>query len=713
MKKVLFLLLTAFAVSSCNDDCNHGFDRDVSISGILVGSWYEETLNEEDSYSASGTFYGKYCNTIVQGDGRGTYFIDSEKNRLTCSYESNGLPRVEDWELTNVSDLQFTMSSDIAILTYGKIVESYNMEPGETKQITFNKESVLGYESKNPNIATVSSGGLVTTTGEKGTTYIKLKLNNTNVWVKVIVGDNMNDLWADYSNLLGQNYSVLKDTLGKQSASKEFDDYTSYTYKTSTHNILDYINVLVEKSSHTINQIDLHLNSSVTHEEVLAYMNSRYYRLDGRYANQYHYSCSSSLENSRAAFVYDTANKTVIMLSGDDYKDEMGLSFWPNLTSTFGMIHDDVKKEMQKRSYTFMQSTDSYSFNGSDAYFVTDNDNSYAVEFAYNPDNVVAEYWMYLSSTVDQAEILHYLRTKYVEATDEYVESYGFILYNKEKTLKVVYKAYDNVVIFKDLTKKPVELVLLRDYWKGLGMTRSEVVAKWGTPYQEDESRLVYAVVTDYVATINFIRDANTGKVNLINVFLRNEVKSETIKAYFNKLYTFEEQVASDNGPLLRWLNAKSLNEADMRISYYPDYGVVVYRLLIEEEPIVESKLLPDYSVMINKKASEVKSMLGNPDRELAGSYIYSTVGNENVKRLDIKFEDFDIADNSLSTSVTVNLYENHDQTKVKEFLNGEYSSAAAYTTATAYGYKSKDGNVLIQYTPSANRIMYMKSSGF
>ena len=50
MKKLVFLLITAFAVASCNDDCDHGVGGGGNLD--LVGSWYEETQNEEDTYSA-------------------------------------------------------------------------------------------------------------------------------------------------------------------------------------------------------------------------------------------------------------------------------------------------------------------------------------------------------------------------------------------------------------------------------------------------------------------------------------------------------------------------------------------------------------------------------------------------------------------------------------------------------------------------------------
>lgn len=715
MKKILFLMLAAFAVVSCNDDCDHGFNGGGMDSNLLVGSWYEETQNEEDTYSASSAFYSKYCNRLLQGEGQGTYRLDTERNRLTWSYHVNGMGMTSDWKLRDVSKYQFVQYSDVAILTYGKIVDSYTMKGGDTKTISFNELSVQGYESTNEHIATVSSDGIVTATGEKGTAYIKIKCLEANVYVKVIVGDNYPDLWIDYSGLLGNDYTAMKDLLGDPDSSREFDSYSQYAYVTDLHNILKGLRVSINSGTHKIEQIDLIVREGVPQEEVLAYMNAHYYRLEGKYANQYHYSSSSQIELSRAAYAYDTEKNAVLILSGEDYMDKMGLSFWPNLTSLFGLSKTEVGSEMRNRGYTFLQSFDSYSFNGSDAYAITGSDYSTAVELVFNPDNVASEYWMYLSPSVDQAEILNYLRRKYNEDTEEYIASYGFIFYNEQKSLKLVFKAYDNVVVFTDLTKTPVDQVLLRNYWKGLGMTRNEIITEWGAPYMEDNNgKMTYSVVTDNVAFVNFIRDTKSGKVNLINLFLRDEVNPETIKAYLNRLYIFKEETTSDEGPLLRWLNAKSEDDADMRISYYPNEGVVVYKSLIEEKTVpTASDIIPDYSTLISKTAAQVKTSLGKPEREMAGAYVYTPSDNEIVKRFFVRFAENSITETSLTTTVSLNLQENHDKNKVLAYLNGTYTSASEYTTSTSYGYRTMDRSVLIQYSPSSNTIIYTKSSGF
>ena len=720
MKKILSLMLATFALSSCNDDCDHGFGTEVSISDILVGSWYEETLNEEDSYSASGSLYGKFCNTTTQGEGNGRYFIDSEKNRLTWSYTVNGSPQTSDWKLTNVSELGFTMSSDVALLTYGKIVETYKMERGESKQLSFNKEVVLGYESNNSNIASVSSTGLVTATGEKGTAYIKLKMSHANVWAKVVVGDDTPDLWIDYSRLLGHDFNIMKDMLGAQNTSQDFGDYTSYTYMTSAHNILNQINVCIDNTSHMITQIDMYLKTSVTQEEILAYMNSHYYRIEGSFAHQYHYSTLPTIEESRATFAYDTERKTVIIMSKDDYVDFMNPAPWPDLNACFGLTKEQVKSEMDKRGYTFYQSMDNYSFNGSDAYFINTHPEVFAIEFVYNPNNVVSEYWVYLSGQTDEDlyPAYDYLNAKYTEAKDEEVPGFGNIFYNRARTLKVKLDVFKHAVAFYDMTLQSVDRVILGNFWQGLGKTENELIAEFGEPYlksNNDQGNLQYQymVIDDYVtsATCNFNR--MTKKVNLVNVFLRDGVSASVVKSYFNRLYTFKGEEQSDNGPKLIWLNAASEDDADMKINFYPDYGVVAYAPLVYDEPATTEGVIPDYSLLIKNTAAQVKDKMGEPERELVGSYVYSLSGHEFVKRLFVKFHDNPITDNSLVSSITVNLQENHSQEKLLEYFIELYVPASEYTTSTAYGFKSTDGKVLIQYTPSSNSIDYLKSFGF
>lgn len=729
-QKLFFLMLATFTLAACNDECDHiipigpepdNLNEYLSQKDTGFDGWYEEEENEEVRYSQSGTFYDKYTNKQRAFETEGRFETNAQTMKMIYYYKFMGQDLVADWTIKDRLDFSFTLSSEtVADHVYEAIVKTHKMTVGEEVPIGFDSgisdllPQYVG--STNKYIASVSDGK-ITANGEKGTAYLKFYTVWGNIWVKVIVGDDMLDLWIDYSVMLGQGYAAMKDAFGPTAQSEDFGDYTSYSYITSIHDVLDYVNFYVDNDSHVINQIDIHIKEGVTNEEILAYMGAHYYPVEGDFGKRYHFSTSALLENSRAIYVYDTERKAIILVGMDEYIDAMYCP-WPDYTGNFGRNQSELSEAMKKIGYTFLQSMYSYASDGSDAYNTTGSSYVWAVEFVYNPDKVVSQYWIYLSSSLDQLAVLDYLDRRFVFATDEYVEGYGFVYYNKDKTQKVVYDSYNNAVIYTDLTMKAVDILLLRDYWKGLGMTKKEIRSTWGAPYTEDASgNMAYVAMTEYVAYTIFFPYEGIGKIHLVNVYLRDRWKTEPeiIKAYLNKLYTFAEETTSENGPLLRWYDAKTENEATMRISFYPDYGVIAYKTLKEEDLVDpnEEGLIPDYSLIINLTASRVKAKMGDPDRELAGAYIYNLSNHEYIKRTSVRFDSNPVTDQSLVTSVSVTLNDNHNQEKLLEFLRSTYLTASAYTTDTEYGFYSVDGSVLLQYTPSANRINYLPSVGF
>ena len=196
MKKILFLMLAAFALASCNDDCDHNYSGSGGNppTADIIGSWYEEEENEEMRFSSSGTWYDKYCNTKRSSEAEGRYELSSDGRKLTYNYTFMGQTQFADWTVSNRDEMSFTITSDkVGAHVLEKIVETYNMTVGKTQQITFANDhpnyAVQSYKSNNERIASVSESGLITTNGEKGTAYIKIATNNGNAWVKVVVGD--------------------------------------------------------------------------------------------------------------------------------------------------------------------------------------------------------------------------------------------------------------------------------------------------------------------------------------------------------------------------------------------------------------------------------------------------------------------------------------------------------------------------------------------
>lgn len=311
MKKFLFLLLTVFAVTACDDECDHQVKTTPSEDDFPVGSWYNEEMNEEDNYNKSGTFYSKFCTINIAGEQEGTYEVGENGKKLTWYYKYMGQNQVVDWTITNQNDYTFMMNSNYSSLLYGKIVESYSLKVGQTQQIMFpsvNGIKVNTYGSGNERIAKVSTSGLISAVGEKGTTYIKLVTNKGDVWVKVVVGNECADLWYDFISMIGYNYNEVKSVLG--SPYVYGDDGYSFAYKFSQHNLIDNVIVLLDKKTNKVIRIVLTLKSAASESEVLSYLGSRYYPYEED--NSYiYYINNNSYDNSVVGIVYEKSSKMV------------------------------------------------------------------------------------------------------------------------------------------------------------------------------------------------------------------------------------------------------------------------------------------------------------------------------------------------------------------------------------------------------------------
>lgn len=711
MKKILFLLITAFAVESCNDDCDHGFGLDRTNSDLLVGSWYEEITNEEDVYSAPNKFYGRFCNVFQQGEGQGTYIIDSERNTLKENAQVNGMPYLADWKLRDVSQYQFTQYNDWGILTYGKIVETHNMEGSATQQITFHDLSVQSYESLNEHIATVSRSGLITTTGEKGSAYIKVKCEEATVYVKVIVGSDYADLWIDYSGLLGGDYTQMKDMLGNPSKSTEISGYSYHTYVTPGHNILSGLNIGINTATQLVEEVDLVIKEGVTSTMLLAYMKEHYYPYK-QDETEYHYTTSSTLNDSRACYILETdptktnvGSCTVLIVTAEEYERLFNLSLWPRCKEFLGLSKDQVKEKAERKGFK-LSSSDMFSTakNGCMRYTFDGYNYSNIVEFAFNVDNVVSEYSVYFDYNVSTEALM----TKFSEVVattlssgyvyDEKETSKGSVIwYDKSKTLKVIQK--QSSVTFMDISRQVAEWSLnMGEWWKGLGFSTSGIVRNFGdySGRRNEQKALTYLCKDRFMEYVNFLYD-DEGIVKTINLFLNYDTDAGAVRSYLNSLYTFSERNESDNGAVERWLNNTKAEDATMRVSFYPDYNVIAYGY----PPKIFS--ISEY-VLLGQMTSEIKDKITS----MGGSYtVYgSQVCYDNPMGTGITNIMFSFSPSTYKCNkIIINLDMNSiSEQEIADSLKSQYELSFGFE-GVGYMLNSKDGTFQIFYDVSNKEI--------
>lgn len=591
-KKIsLAVMALIFGMSSCSEEsCDHEPGGSGELSTSLVGSWYEEALNEEMRFSESGKLYDRYANYSRCGETEGSWEFNSKTNKLTYSYPFMGDMNYIDWTVKDLTENSFTLSSSKdGMHKVERIVEEYTLNVGETVEIKCGGDRFWNYLSQNERIASVDPRTrVIKAEGEKGTTYIKVSnLATTHdqssskkaVWVKVTVGDNCADLWYDYVGLIGLDYAGVTKALSSLGAPVAGTDGYSFAYGHTKHDVADFTNVFLCPEDNLTNEIQLVLKKSVPESAVLSYMNSHYYKMRGDDSYVY-FSSSSDPETSKAIVVYNKQQRNIVFCETQHFFQKAHVKeLWEDFVPLFGTNQAAVKKAMGEYGYKFLKSDASYSKDGSDYYTVSGNKYITMVGFVFNPDKQVSEFWLYMDTTSDANEVYKYLLAKYKEEKTESSKT-SLVFYNDDKTMKVVFDLKNGTLTYTKLSMKQHETPkkeMLGTYYEALGMSHDQIVSKYGAPYQEDGTSMYYVVGSENVSIVSYTLDSNTGKCKNTILLLTEQTTLSTVVDYFNsKYYKFDKGTAAD-GSQYAWVNKANLAEVTMGIMYYPKDRMVIY----------------------------------------------------------------------------------------------------------------------------------------
>ena len=628
MKKILSLIAFALTIgfTSCSDDsCDHITPPPPPEKNWIEGLWYVEADNEEINYGNSGTFYDRYSNVELSGETEGRYEMDYANMKLTYRYSYLGNNVTKDWTVKNHKEFSFKLSSSHASgLDVEKIVEQHKVNVGDSVKLNFAAErsdiNVSSYKSNNELIATVSSDGTVTTMGGKGTTYIKMTTNSGNVWAKITVGEDNKDLWCDYVCLIGADYNTMRQYFSRI-GEPETDGINYFKYIMSIHQYIESVNILIDTEEDFVTAIQLFIKDGVPPVEIKSYLKSRYYEQEGFIF----YSTQPEIEESKAIVTYDQENRCVSLF---ETQHTLHPELWHDFTKLFGSDKTSVKNAMDKYGYSFLMSDNSYSVDGSDYYYITDNNYLTMAGFVFNPDKQVSEFWLYLNSKSNPNEIYNYLGHKYQENENESTD-YSLVFYNEDKSLKVVFDLVTPAVIYTKLTMKQHEANndILGNYYEGLGMTHDQIVDKFGAPYLDENNTMYYIVGTEYVNLAAFRLDETTNKCKSTVLTINEAVATSTIVDYLGSKYTVFANGTAADGSQYAWTNGPSVAESTLGIIYYPEDRMVVYQPL-GSAANAKARSLSSYSITIdNSLVNQVKSKT---------SAIYN---NAKKTRKSLKFE--------------------------------------------------------------------------
>ena len=588
MKKYLslFALAIVFCISSCSDDdCNHGSPTKTN-QWNPIGSWYNEVGNEEIRYTGSRTYYDRYATYLRCGEIEGRWEYDDKNNKLTYDYSFMGNNIYEDWTVKNQENFSFTLSSNTAVaIQLEKIVEDYELKVGQTATIQFPTAypdyRVVSYASNNERIASVSSDGIIKAEGEKGVTYIKVKTTKSNVWVKVTVGDNCAEMWHDYVGLIGLDYNHVSETLSSLGKPSDVSDNGySFTYEQQLHEVVKATFVHICPECGTVDEVLLGIKESVPEVQLLAYMDSRYYKFKENDSYIY-YSSVEDQDASKAIIAYNKSKKIVCFEEAQHLLHPHVKDLWTDFTPLFGSNKSQVKAKMDEYGYPFLMSMDNYSKDGSDYYSISGNNYAQMVGFVFNPDKQVSEYWVYMNSQSSPNEIFNYLNAKYTIVESEATQ-YTRVFYNDDQSIRVTMDLMNMAVIYTNLTMKQHEAYteVFGNYHEGLGLTHDQIVDKFGNPYQDENNKMYYIIGTEYVDMAVFKIEAATSKCSSVILMVNANVATSKVVEYFNSRYnTFANGTAPD-GSQYAWTDGSTVQESSLGIIFIPQNNMIIYQPL-------------------------------------------------------------------------------------------------------------------------------------
>lgn len=567
MKKYLVLIAAAITLgfTSCSEeDCNHFGEGKSTVSyEDIAGSWYDPVYNEEVKYTENGTFHDKYSNKYQATVTEGRYELRA--NKLTYTYSFMGQTQFTDFTISNfVTDLTFSLNSKKTAKTIlYKITDVINLDLGGTATLP-------SYGLESPDDRIVSVDGLeVKSMGMKGTVYLK---NSNDTYVKVIVGDDANDLWMDYSQLIGKKVSDMKNLLGEPTALSENDAF--YNEVGNTHDLISYVGFTIENG--IITGFGLYFNDGVDKNEILQYIASKYFFN----STIEMYTSHKTLESSIFILKYfEDVNSLVFQKKPEIIKDYTGL---------FGMDKNTIKTSMDKYGYSYLLSDDSYSENGSDYYTISDNDVFNMLGFVFNSDNQMSEYWLYWKRTESSSantlicrKILNELSELYEEAQAEETNS-TYVFYNKDKSIKIVMDLKKTAVVYNNQNMKQhvAKKSDFGTYYEALGLTQEQIIKKYGNPYSSDATNMTYVIESGYINFVFLSLDSETKKCKTATITINDNASESTVLDYFNSKYTVFEKGTAEDGSQYAWLNGASLAESTLGIIYFPQDKMIIYQPL-------------------------------------------------------------------------------------------------------------------------------------
>ena len=411
MKAKLTLIVTGIlALFACNNEDNvEPLNYEDSTYGV-VGRWYAESnvddplfnMYAEYVFTADGVIYAdeyRKTNGFRRDSIQGKYSI--KDNNITTEFSINqGGQSTSSLKVTN--GLTFAASfhrfSEDYTLTFnrvvGEIMLTVDTMVNVKDELQHNIETcsaqpteIKGYEMSDESIASVDDSGLVTTK-LMGVTFLKMITSAGTAVLKVSVSGKDN-LWNDYSQVLGKDFSEVEHLLGKHYAFRN-DALFRYYYDNYYIDSVD-----IYRHENIVDSICVTFRNNAIKDDITNFLGERQSFVKDTLSYSWYTDNINYLLSTYSAKYYKSENTLIYTRFDPNWDDRIadyGLSF-DDIVTKYG----DYRTQSQHRQITY-----------------TNIKNDFVSEITYFLNPQVYQYHIIVNDDIPNSMIEDYLESKFL-----------------------------------------------------------------------------------------------------------------------------------------------------------------------------------------------------------------------------------------------------------------------------------------------------------
>ena len=377
------------------------------------------------------------------------------------------------------------------------------------------------------------------------------KANSTLSWRYVFMGQNQFNDWK-VKNLADFNMTISSNENGEHTYEKIVE-----TYKLEVGNTAN-IKFAVEYPDYVV-------SSYVSTNPRLATVNS-----DG--------VIKAEGEKGTAYIKVQTnqGNVWVKVVVGDDCKD-----LWYDYVGVISQDYSTMISTLSVLGDPLYTGEDGYSF----GFKHTHHDIINATYVFLCPeDGLVDEIQLVLNESVPEAAVLAYMNSHYYSIEEDESKAIYSTLKDKDASKAIVTYDKKKKVVYFNETKHFFQTAHIVNkfglYYQCLGLTRDQIVNKYGNPFSDEEGTMYYGVYTDYINLAAFRIDSTTKKCSIVLTTINEAISTDVVLNSFNEKYVVFEKGTSADGSQYAWINGATLEESTLGIIYKPNDKMIIYQPL-------------------------------------------------------------------------------------------------------------------------------------